>query len=269
MARLSGGRPGFREWVDKQTSPDWKALPLTHICKGISALDIISTMSINTAQDSVFDEPTAYLFYGRPAYRVNGDGALKFEAACPFCFVFDPSVIEQAAAIFAFDTGAFSNRLYNRLLMEEMSIEDFLLDMDVSRPHKLISAVFGSLELYFDGDTRRVTPPEQGADSWEYHARAYLHLLTSPGRNEPDDRVCSIEVIFDKAVQLKDNLKAVVVPHTHWEEQRKAPWVETLASSGVTILPYMFVPGRHPEHYHTLVEMAVREYYKEAGFLEI
>src|SRR5271167_1619031 len=32
----------------------------------------------------------------RPAYRVGGDGTIKVEAACPFCFVFDADLITKA-----------------------------------------------------------------------------------------------------------------------------------------------------------------------------
>src|SRR6266478_2411608 len=128
MAKLVGGRNHFREWVDKQSNPKWPLMPLTHITKGIGAEDIITAGQISPADCAVFGEPLAYFFYGRPAYRVSGDGAVKIEAACPFCFVFNASLIDKAKAIFAFDTGAFSKRLYNHILVEEMDVEDFSLE---------------------------------------------------------------------------------------------------------------------------------------------
>jgi hypothetical protein len=103
--KLVGGRPDFREWVDQQPNPNWPLMPLTHITKGVGAADIIKAGAVNPEHCSVFGEPLAYFFYGRPAYRVSGDGAVKIEAACPFCFVFNAAMIDQAKAIFAFDTG--------------------------------------------------------------------------------------------------------------------------------------------------------------------
>ena len=120
---------------------------------------------------------------------------------------------------------------------------------------------------YFDGDLSKVASADLITKPFEFHARAYLHLLASPGRNEPDDRICSIEVIFGEPVPLRGNLLAVVVPHTVWQQGQRAPWLEKLQTEGVAIAPYTFVPGRHPEHYHALLEAAVRDLYKGWGSL--
>jgi hypothetical protein len=120
LVKPSGGREGFRQWVSKQPNPGWKLMPLTHISKGITADDIIHSGAISPIKCGVFNEPLAYFFYGRPAYRLNGDDVIKMEAACPFCFVFDSGLIEKAKFIHAFDTGAFAKRLYNHVLMDEM-----------------------------------------------------------------------------------------------------------------------------------------------------
>jgi len=261
------GRPGFREWVDKQPDPGWGLMPLTHITKGIGAEDIIRSGRVAATPCDTFGESLAYFFYGRPAYRVSGDGATKVEAACPYCFIFDPLLIKEAKALHAFDTGAFSARLYKHILLDEMSVADFSLDRDERRPNRIISAVFTTMQTYFDGDTTKVITPEKGARAWEFHARSYLQLLTSPGRNEPDDRVCSIEVTFGDSVPLDGHLRAVVVPHTLWDGAAGAPWLAYLHSAGVTIEPYLFVPGRHPEHYHALLESAVRQLYVKWGHL--
>jgi hypothetical protein len=267
VAKLSGGRVGFRDWVDRQPEPGWTLMPLTHITKGIRAEDIIRAGNVGISDDGFFEEPVAYFFYGRPAYRVRGDGAIKVEAACPYCFIFDAALLRSATSIHAFDTGAFADRLYKHILMEEMKVEDFSLERDEKRPNRLISRIFSSMRTYFDGDTTRIAAPDKGAEAWDFHARAYLQLLTSPGRNEPDDRICSIEVVFGQAVPLEGNLKAIVVPYTLWDDEQRAPWLRRLHAQGVKIAPYIFVPGRHPEHYHTLLESAVRDLYDDWGLL--
>jgi hypothetical protein len=266
MPKLNGGRPQFREWVDKQPNPKWPLMPLTHITRGIGAQDIVSANEVGPTECTIFGEPLAYFFYGRPAYRISGDGAVRVEAACPYCFVFNAALIDKAKAIFAFDTGAFYKRLYKHILVDEMTIKDFLLERDKRRPNQIISTVFGSRETYFDGDLSKIPDADAVTQPWEFHARAYLHLLTSPGRNEPDDRICSIEVIFgDKIPLAGGNLLAVVVPHTLWDNDAKAPWLQKLHDQGVTIAPYLFVPGKPPEHYHALLEAAVRTLYKGWG----
>jgi hypothetical protein len=267
MPKLTGGRSDFREWVDKQPKPNWSLMPLTHITKGIGAADIARAGEIIPRECAVFEEPLAYFFYGRPAYRVSGDGAVKAEAACPFCFIFSAAMIDKAKAIFAFDTGAFEKRLYKHIIVDEMNVEDFSLETDTHRPNKLISTVFGSRTTYFDGDISKIVDADKITKSWEFHARTYLHLLASPGRNEPDDRICSIEVVFGETIPLNGNLLAAIVPHTLWDGGNQAPWLQKLHEDGVIVSPYLFVPGRHPEHYHAQLESAVRDLYEKWGVL--
>lgn len=240
----------------------WDLLPLTHITKALVAEDIITRDRVEPGAPDKLGGSFAYFFYGRPAYRATCDDVIKLEAACPYCFILDKELVRRAHDIFAFDTGAFNARLYKHVLIDEMSITDFSLERDVSRPNKLILAAFGDIVNYFDGNRSELVDPEVGAEPWEMEGRAYLYLLASPGRNEPDDRICSIEVVFADPVPVSSHLKAIVVPHTHWGNKSKAPWLQVLSRAGVEVVPYNFVPGRHPEHYQTLVELSVRDLFK-------
>ena len=69
-------------------------------------------------------------------------------------------------------------------------------------------------------------------------------------------------MVFDAAIRVANNLKAIVVPHTLKLQGKTAPWISSLEESGVDVVPYHFVPGLLPEHYHTLLEVAVLEDYK-------
>lgn len=265
MAKLNGGRPDFCEWIDKQSPPAWPLMPLTHITKALIAADISKSGHVDPTNCEVFGKPLAYFFYGRPAYRVSGDGAIKVEATCPCCFIFDAELIKKAEAIFAFDTGAFSKRLYRHMLPEEMNVEDFSLGTDTSRPNKLIMKSFGSRLAYFQGDIQVLPSPIAVTKSYEFHARSYLSLLSSPGRNEPDDRICSIEVILADQVPLKGNLRALIVPHTLCEDE--APWLIDLQKTGVTVRPYCFVPGRNPDYYQAQLEAVAKDLFQNWGSL--
>lgn len=266
MSENPSGRPGFRDWIDDQPQNDWPTLPLTHVTKGLNAEDIIRSGSIGTEDCPVFKKALAYLFYGRPSYRVTGDGAIKLAAACPFCFIFTPEIITQASSIHAFDTGAFDARMYKHALLDEMKIADFSLEIDNNRPNKLIETVFGSLDAYFDG-TIDDKLADGKARQWEFLAQSYLSLLMSTGRNEPDDRIGSIEATFSKPLELEGNLLALIVPHIVWDDKGRAPWLSRISERGVNIIPYHFVPGRHPDYYYALLEAEVRRLYKERGWL--
>lgn len=196
----------------------------------------------------------------------SGEGVVKTEAACPFCFIFDPKLLHSAAAIVAFDTGAFHKRLYKHILLEEMNAEDFNLGHDITCPNKMIAHVFRSQKNYYDGDITKLVDPEDGARPWEMLARSYLELLASRGRNEADDRICSVEIQFNRPVELSDGkLVAIIAPHTLWGDEGRAPWLEEVHAMGVEVRPYLFVPGRHPEHYHAHVECSVRQLYEQWG----
>lgn len=257
----------FRDWVDVQPVPNWPLMPLTHITKSFSAREIIRSGKVSPSEPSGLDAPLAYFFYGRPAYRVAGDGAVKMAAACPFCFIFDPEVIERANGVHAFDTGAFAKRMYKHVMLDEMKVSDFSLGADTSRPNKLIASTFGDREAYFDGNPSVAARNSGGAPEWNFLAQSYLQLVASRGRNEPDDRVGSIEVVFRDPVLLNDNLKAVIVPHTIWSGNDPAPWLTDLAARRVEILPYKFIPGKSPEHYFTLIESEVRQLFRDWGHI--
>lgn len=260
-------RPEFRRWVDSQSDPGWPLLPLMHITKGLLAEDVIRSGELSPVYCNALKRPLAYLFYGRPAYRVHGDGVIKFSAACPFCFVFSPDLIESADRIYAFDSGAFIARLYSHAMMEEMNLDDFSLESRTDRPNKLISAAFRSREDYIKGDRRGVKYPEEGAEDWEFHAQAYLQLLSSRGRNEPDDRISAMEMTVSAPIKLSDFLKGLIVPHTVWGEVKRAPWLSSLGNAGVEIRPYEFIPGRHPDTYTDLIAAESRDMLRAWGYL--
>jgi len=260
-------REGFREWVDRQKGHGRPNLPLTHTTKAYTAEGIIRSREVLPQKCPVFDESLSYFFYGRPAYRVSSDNVVQYEAACPYCFIFSPHLIARANRIFPFDTGAYDARLYKHVLIDEMELNDFSLGRQGERIEKIIDAVFPDRLEYFDGNRDAVANPDEAAEAWEMAARAYLKLIRSSGRNEPDDRICSIEVAFSDPVPFANNLLAAVVPHTHWKDGNGAPWLQALAEDNVAIIPYTFVPGRHPEYYQTMMEAQVKRYYLSEEYL--
>jgi hypothetical protein len=254
------------EWVNQHPDPGWGLLPLTHITKGVVAEDIIRSGRVEPSNCKVFDEPLAYFFYGRPAYRTDDEGAVKAEALCPYCFVFKPDLIDRAKSVHAFDTGAFVARMYSGIVSEEMNVNDFRL-ANARTPNQLISSVFGNLVAYFNGDIRAVAANPPQVHPHQFHAKAYMDLILSQGRNEPDDRLYTVEVVFGDPVPLSGSLLAVVLPHTLWSTDVKASWLESLAATSVSIIPYEFMPGRSAEHYHSLLERAVKNFYEKEQFL--
>jgi len=260
---VSSSRPEFRDWVDRQPDPAWTLMPLTHLCKALIGGDIARHGKVEPTDCAVLDRSVAYFFYGRPAYRTRGDGPVKNPAACPMCFIFDPKVIDSADEIFPFDTGAYSARLYSHIVMDEMELGDFSLETQARRANRLIAATYGTREAYFDGDRTAISPT--AAARTDFLAHTYLELLRSTGRNEPDDRVGTIEVTNSQPTPLSGNLLATVVPDIIWNSTDKASWLVDLEASGVKVLPFRYLHGREPEHHHAMIEAEVREFYIARG----
>lgn len=158
--------------------------------------------------------------------------------------------------------------MYKHILLDEIDVQDFSLADDVSTPNRLINAVFPDVESYIKGDISGVKIGSEEVEPHEMLTRAYLDLITSRGRNEPDDRLCTIEVVHGNPLPLDGNLKAVVVPHTFLRGRALAPWLSRLKKRNVEIAPYEFVPGKHPEHYHALLELSVRRLYQKWGIID-
>ncbi|HEV7342491.1 MAG TPA: hypothetical protein VGN68_12725 [Sphingopyxis sp.] len=257
----------FSEWVDRHEPAQSRLLPITHVTSTISAERIIdeNKMSLPEKCDGEFKDPLLYFFYGRPAYRLRPGSSISLEAACPSCFIFNPRMIDRCHYIHAFDTGAYFNRMYSHVLTEDFRVDDFSLEADPARINRLISATFEDEEAYLDADRSKLRKIDDVTQPWELQGRAYLTLLASPGRNEPDDRICSIEVGFRDPILLDENLLGVVVPHTLWMGNSKAPILMALADKGVKIGTYRFIVGRHPEYLQAQMEISVRNLLDSMG----
>ena len=263
----SSSRNYFRNWVSKQPNPGWNLMPLTHISGGFGAQDIVSSGTIETRKCKVMNEELIYSFYGRAGYRVGETGAINLEGYCPFCFVLDGNLLNKSEAIFPFDTGAYENRIFKPYMGDSVSYSDFEISHDTSLPNKLISTVFQNKENYFNADKAKINDKDTVSSAGDMHVQSYISLISAPNRNGPDDRVSSIEVLFSKNINISQNLKAIIVPHTLWNNTSEAEWLKTLAKSNIEIATYAFYGGRSADHYHALIETELRQIFQKWNVL--
>jgi hypothetical protein len=256
----------FKEWLSKVGSNQQSLLPITHISKGFSARKIIDSGLIAPVECPVFKEDLVYAFYGRVAYRVAGGGPLKLEGVCPFCFVFDGELVKRSKHVHPFDTGAYAKRLYKHVFDDQLEISDFEISGDPQLPNALVHRIFGGAENYLVGNLSEVPSADDLCAPSEMEVRAYHELISSLGRNEPDDRVYSIEITFSDALLLSEHLKAVIVPHTFWTTEHPAEWLTGLHNDGVEIATYEFHPGRSADYYHAHLESQLRDLFRNWGF---
>lgn len=210
---------------------------------------------------------TLYTFYGRAAYRVAGDGAIRLEGACPICFVLNSELLKRSNKIHPFDTGAYHRRLYKHVFADEIGMSDFEISDDWGLINTLVSTFYGETENYFFGNTSSIPSASELCTPDEMHVRAYHELITSSGRNEPDDRVMSIEVTFSDPILLAESLRAIIVPHTIWNGSHKTSWLQEIEDDTTEIVPYEFHPGRAPDYYMAHIETQLRDLYAKWGLM--
>lgn len=148
--------------------------------------------------------------------------------------------------------------MFSPLMLDEIQVADYSLEKDTSRPNKLIAATFGSQRAYYDGDVRKIPSKDEICGRSDLLVSTYIDLIKSEGRNEPDDRVCTIEVTCGDPVLIEGGLDCVVVPDTFWSDSEKASWLQPLSDTGVEVLTYRFLPGRNPDYYNYQIEEILR-----------
>ncbi len=255
----------FQKWVDASKDPRWANLPLTHITKAIRARDILIDGRLQPAFCNVLKRNLLYTFYGRVGFRVTGEEIISVERLCPICIVLKGDLIDRASEIFPFDTGAYNARRYEHQIDEEFNLDDFSLSGDSSRVNRLIARIYPNKSDYVVGDTSNVSDPDLISKKSEFEVQAYMDLIRSFGRNEPDDRVSAMEVSFSDPISLKDSVLCVIAPHTLVEPGNSGHWLNMLGGN-VPVLPYEFLPKRRPEFYHAAIEKIFIKFCQENGF---
>ena len=148
---IAAGRTHFERFIESKATSSEKPLPLTHTTDAFDLRDIIDDQEIKPRFCPVLDHDLSYHFYGRPAYRKNGETqANSLAAYAPIIFIFKPSVSEEAIAAFPFDSGGFKGERYLDVTHHRMSVTDFGLEPSYKRIGKLVEFFFGDNKSYYD-----------------------------------------------------------------------------------------------------------------------
>ena len=115
---------------------------------------ILREGELQTEPCAVFDdEPLLYLFYGRPAYRVNSQVlSSAIDAYAPVCFIVRPGSVKAPRRIFPFDRG--------KQRSESRGIEE-AYDRDGLQQEKPLSRLSGTKR--YSGVSGRRTLPRLGS----------------------------------------------------------------------------------------------------------
>lgn len=249
-------RQRFRQLVSTQPEAQPR-LPLIHGTDVYRFVDALTDGSLTPRPCNVFaGEPLLYFFYGRPSYRANSDEfPTSLDHYLPVCLLFRSAAVQPIKRVFPFDSGAFHNSLYSNALHRDMHLSDFGLEPDPATPGKVISLFFGSVADYLNAHPL----PSISIDRTDLEAASYHALISQRLSNSVDNRVSGIEVQLEGALQLSNNVEAVIAPGPLLE----SPFVTTrLMAAKILPLPYPQIDRQRPSEYVTKLFDVCLEYYK-------
>jgi hypothetical protein len=254
--RLDAGKARFRKFIadGPGTQPQ---LPMVHSTDTYALEDVLDDGSIGPQDCNVFNgEQLTYLFYGRPAFRPNGNAepsALGHYS--PVCLIFKPEWAPAIKRIFPFDSGAFQDRLYDAFLHKKMKLGDFGLEPDIATPGRIVQRFFGSVGAYL---VARGSNP--AIDPSEFEAQSYSALIHSRAGNSIDSRGSGIEVQTAESIPLSDALDAVILPMTF----SKGTTGKALRRLKIDTLPYRTYDNYRPSEYmSTITDICFTHYIRK------
>ena len=230
---LRRAKSNFSDFVGRQSQSKNQSLPLTHLTDAYEFREIVADREIKPQYCTVFDSDLSYYFYGRPAYRKNGDvQANNITAYAPIVLVLKPELISEGSVVFPFDSGGFKADKYADFTHHKMRVEDFGLSSSFESVGQLVAFYYGTNEKYYDQIPRGNISIPAG----EFEAQAFKDVICSPGKNaRGDDRSSTIEIILDKAIKIDNNILALVVPASLLSDKKNKARLKEFSSH---VLPY-------------------------------
>jgi len=242
----------FKDFVESE-KPSIKILPLFHNSDVFGLRSILLEKKISVQKCTVFEgEDLLYSYYGRPAYKLNSKNATKNIAFFPICLILETEFISfKPKKVFPMDSGAFvkNEALRDEFFHKKMKIDDFELSQEVHSGKKVVSKFYRNNSNYID---QNPILSNDDIPSIELEALCYNSMINSSSNTKFDDRVSTIEYIYDQSIHLNQkNVSGIVLPGAFYaDDQIKKIIVDELKIKGIRI--YNLVRG-NPIEYHALV----------------
>ena len=241
--------------------PDYPMFPLIHCADltrqtrgALSAERILRLGRIEPVMCKVFGEELVYTYIGRPAYR---------EFLRPVCFILKPlpGLLQN---LFVFDTGAYSESRYRRLVDSFQDIHLFRIPADMDSVRKFILKYFGSNENYFfsRASGHPLSDPMDSLEEFSYEAFRVLDSFRVLGF---DDRCRTLENIIRGPVVLAHALQGVILPESGRRPDDYPGW-DGSVPPGVDLMTYDDRNGlASPGECHESLNRVLYGYYREKG----
>lgn len=234
-------------------------LPLFHVCDAVGFKSILKDLELRTFPCSVFSMELVYFFYGRPSYRIKGQGMPSSAAVYhPVCFILDFEKTGLPHHIFPFDSGAQYHGLFNDFLHPSWVNRSFQMQPSIDTPGKLVKCFYGNNENYVhEAAVRREFSP------LDLELGSYQDLISNKGTTKYDNRRSTVEVAYDCNISITpDNLISIVLPMNFMADPRVMDFVtrmkinvETYSTSHV-----------NPSEYHSSIKVRVDDFLRKSNY---
>ncbi|MCA1288603.1 hypothetical protein [Salipiger bermudensis] len=268
MHDRAAAKDRFRSFIDSfDVSSD--ILPLLHTTEAYSFSEICESASIEPAYCKHFRKRIVYLFYGRPAYRVEDAAFATLEFNWPIVFIFDPEKIDDISAVYPFDTGAFFFNLYHRFFSKKSRIEDFSLPGSVEYAKKIVGIFYENENSYFyGGSTKNLDIPNrqfeaQGIQEMSRMPALFDHELGERGKR--DERSTSVELHSDSKIDIRQSTIGIILPQPYMEDGEIRRALERWDIEN--ILTYEVIRFHDQSAWAGQIYQRILDFYKKEGYL--
>lgn len=205
-------------------------LPLLHTCDAFSLRSIIEEMQLVPQKCDVFNIELIYTYYGIPSYRSNYKKATQHPAFYMICLILDGDKFNDFHKVYPFDSGAFEKLpdFKNSFFHPKNKIKDFEVNDGIGGAKKIVKTFYNSNQNYV------VQSPQihKKFGVFDFEAISYSNLINSKINSSLDDRTSSIELIFDKKIELNsDTVKQLIIPSVFLDDTK----VKSLIKSNLGI----------------------------------
>jgi hypothetical protein len=245
-------------------------MDLVHVTNAGRGRRIVFGEKIEARRCKVFDRDLVYLFMGRPAFRFqDGDEKTDQISRFPVVFVVSPEKLGEPHHIYPLDTGAAVKGIYENAVDREVFLEDYELDPEINAALRHVAWAFGSKQAYFRGQLK--VGLADSLPHWESAARSWISIASSPceGADKPDDRASAVEVAYSRHIELRENLRLIVVPQQLLEDPRgnDEELIVKLKELSPNLRLYDWRPNETPDSYMVEITSIVRQYLEDDGQL--
>lgn len=259
----------------KKNSNITERLPLMHSCEAYFAEQIIFNNSLNPVHCPVFEKDLLYFFVGKPSYPVGDkiDKNQTNDMYYPVCFISDSQISKiKMFKAFPFDTGGCTKYveegLMHKSLLKERKINVEKLNelyslSDEETLYKFISIFYDNINNYMNDEPVLESTEITDIDN----------LINLFNRNIPcevDNRSQTVEVIYDKKINVKKYVKAVIVPDVLLRKKSDdgTKTIESvLKNEKIEIIKYKYFPFKKPIMFHGLILEKAYDYLKENKYM--